>query len=284
MNEIVGITVNKDLRSNPKELAKTIVTLSKDIEECRNNLTSIKDRSFWKRTFSNNTRDLADSLIKQNDTISTFMNIVQVLIGFNLHNAVVLGGLYEELNNVSGQTKVSNNEYFQLAQDYIGETLIVAKKTNKKFDEFDSSISNINVELQKKKQIDEEQSKIITFLKQKYHEKDKIDKRQSDEIELLKKSNTEKDKLDSQQSEKLHELEKEIAVLKQLIEEHIKVNINEIENKLIDFSDSLTSNQTKQNDLTSTMNRLISKNSKLQIFFIIYMILSISVIVILAIK
>lgn len=277
MNELVEITINKELRSNPKELANMIATLSKDIKDCRNDLTGIKDRSFWKRTFSNNTRDLADALIKQNDTVSTFVNIVQVLIGFNLHNAVVLGGLYDEMTKVSGEAKTTNNEYFQLAQDYIGETLKAAKNTNEKFDEFGNSISNINTELKEKEQIDREQSEILSFLKQKYAEKEKLDIQQSEDIEHLKRKNDEKDELDTKQSVKINELEKEIEVLKQLLEEHTKIKIKEIDDKLVDF----VGNQT---DLNNFIKSLSSKYSKLQISLIIYMILSIAAIILLFVR
>jgi len=274
MNELVEITINKELRSNPKELANMIATLSKDIKDCRNDLTGIKDRSFWKRTFSNNTRDLADALIKQNDTISTFVNIVQVLIGFNLHNAVFLGWLYDEMTKVSGEAKTTNNEYFKLARDYIGETLKAAKNTNEKFDEFGNSISNINTELKEKEQIDKEQSEILSFLKQKYAEKEKLDIQQSEDIEHLKRKNNEKDELDTKQSVKINELEKEIEVLKQLLEEHTKVKIKEIDDKLGDFAGNNT-------DLNIFIKNLSSKYSKLQIALIIYMILSIAAIIVL---
>ena len=183
MNKHIEITVNKELRSNPKEIANMIAIISKDIEDCRNDITNIKDRSFWNRLFSNNTRDLADTLIKQNDTISTFVNIVQVLIGFNLYNANFLSVLYNELTKVAGEAKATNNEYFQLAQDYIFETLKATKKANKKFDEYDNSISEIKTELKEKEQLDKEQTVILTFLKQKYAQKDKLDRQQSESIE-----------------------------------------------------------------------------------------------------
>jgi len=176
MKELDEIKINKDLRSDPKELASLIISLSNDIEECRNDLTGIKNRKFWKRAFANNTKDLAGALIKQNDSYSTFINIIQVLIGFNLHNAVVLGGLYEELNKISGEAGTTNNEYFQLAQDYIRDALITTKNTNVKFNEYDTSISNIKSELIKKEQIEKKQSEILHFLKQKYIEKDELDK------------------------------------------------------------------------------------------------------------
>lgn len=176
MKELDEIKINKNLRSDPKALANLIISLSNDIEECRNDLTGIKNRKFWKRAFTNNTKDLADALIKQNDSYSTFINIIQVLIGFNLHNAVVLGGLYEELNKISGEAGTTNNEYFQLAQDYIRDALFTTKNTNVKFNEYDTSISNIKSELIKNEQIEKKQSEMLHFLKQKYIEKDELDK------------------------------------------------------------------------------------------------------------
>jgi hypothetical protein len=213
MNGLVQLTVDKELRSNPNKLANLIVQISTEINECRNDLSALKERSFWKRTFSNNTRDLADSMIKQNDSISTFINIMQVLIGFNLHNAVVLGGLYQELSNVSGNILLTENEYFNLAKDYISETLTAAQKTNKKFDEFGNAINSITNELEEKKQIDEEQRKILFTLKQKYDENDKIVKQQSEELNQLNQLKKERDILDNIQNDNIQQLNNEISYL-----------------------------------------------------------------------
>lgn len=284
MNKLVQITIDKELRSNPKQLAEMIVQISTEINECRNDLSELKERVFWKRTFSNNTRDLADAMIKQNDTISTFINIVQVLIGFNLHNAVVLGGLHQELSKVSGNASVTENEYFNLAKDYISETLTAAQNTNTQFDKFNNSLSSIKQELKEKEDIDREQTEILNRLKQKYEDKDLLDKQQSEDIEHLKKTNVAKESLDNEQSSKIMKLQTEISLLHQVIEEHTKIKINEIDNKLSNFAGSLNDNQTKQSDLGNFITKLNSKYSKLQLMFFIYVGLSAIVMIILFLK
>lgn len=295
MKELVQITIDKELRSNPKLLANMIVQLSTEINECRNNLTELKERDFWKRTFSNNTRDLADAMIKQNDTISTFINIVQVLIGFNLHNAVVLGGIVQELSKVSGNISLTENEYFNLAKDYISETFTAAQKTNKKFDEFGNSINSINNELVEKKQIDDEQTKILNLLKQKYEEKEKLDefqtkeienlkkskvekdlldKQQNDELDILQKAKIEKDNLDNEQNNKINQLSNEILQLKEIIESLTNKKISELDNKLINFSGSLSENNLKLCEFENIANKVNSKYKNLLLISFIYIILS----------
>ncbi len=258
MNELIQLTFDKKIKKNPKKIADMIVDLSKEIKECKEDLSQIKERGFFKKLFTNNVRDLSEVMIKQNDSISLFLNIVQSLIFLNMNNLIVIAGIQKALFKHEEKDSLKENEYYNIACEYIETAVDSARKTVDKLDAQESDIGNIKEKLLQKKRIDDEQNKLINDICQRFGEKKLLDDKQTQEIEHLHKDiesrqNTdaeqdikifqiikvlkEKDKLDSNQS---GEIEKITEVIKGNMEK-----LDRLENRInILSSDTLISKLT----------------------------------------
>lgn len=117
-----------ELESNPKIIGENLRQLAVALQETKGDLESIKGRSFWKKITSNNTRDLAEAMLRQNDSISAFLVIVQSIVFLSMNNTVVLGGVMETLSKVEETNETRDNQYIALAKDYLGEALKSAKR------------------------------------------------------------------------------------------------------------------------------------------------------------
>ena len=84
-NEITVLT-KEELEKNPSIIGENLARLAMAIEDNRDDIESIKYRGFWKKLTTNNTRDLAEAMIKQNDTISAFLPIIQGIIFLSMNN------------------------------------------------------------------------------------------------------------------------------------------------------------------------------------------------------
>lgn len=207
MNDLVEIVNSEDLKKNPGEIAQTICDLAAEIESCKANLADIKKRNVWQRITSNNTRDLADAMIKQNDTISTFLNIVQSLIFLNLSNSVFLNAIMEKLNLSEGDRKVSGNKYIAMAKEYLQESITAARNTNAKFDTLLSGLEITKNELIEKARIDENQDRLLESLKNNLDENHSVDIEQEKSIAALREQLLRKENTDEYQTSMIREFQ-----------------------------------------------------------------------------
>ena len=238
MNKLINITLDKELRKNPNAIANAIATLAEDIETCKGDLTKIKHRSIFKKIFKNNIRDLADAMIKQNDTISTFLNIIQSLIFINVNNIIMLGGIMEKLKMHEKARGLSGNKYINLAKEYLIESISAAQKTNKKLIDNESNIIDIKNKIIEKNKLDEEQSRLINKLERDLSRKNNLDDDQTQKIKQLFSAISDKERIDKSQNVKINEI---VGILKEkdaldktqseeikLINGQIKINYNKI--------------------------------------------------------
>jgi len=240
MEEIIDITLSPEIRNNPKKLAELIVEISEDIENCKNNLGELRDRNWFKRTFSNNTRDMAEVMINQNETISSFLTIIQGLIFLNMNNLMVLASIQEELNIQEKGRGNFSNKYIELAKQYLNESITSARKVtgtleehkndlerikeqiiekNKIDQEQNEKIDSLNKELDVKGKIDQKQSENIQVINEKLQKKEKVDETQSKQIETIINGLEIKDKTDKNQSEQIKNLHQHLEIKKKLDEE-----------------------------------------------------------------
>ncbi|MEA5082015.1 hypothetical protein SDC9_59482 [bioreactor metagenome] len=137
MNDLINVAdfaLDKELRTNPKKIAAIIKEMSESIDDCKDDLCEIKNRGLLKRMTNNNTRDLASVMLKQNEAIGVFMNIIQAIIVLNLQNTFMLGQIQQELANLSETTGGFSNEYLDMAKEMLDESYQVALNSNKKID------------------------------------------------------------------------------------------------------------------------------------------------------
>nr|WP_144925377.1 hypothetical protein [Paenibacillus bovis] len=128
MTEEIVVLDKHNLKNNPSQIGESIVELAQAIEDAKWDIEEIKKRGFWKRLTNNNTRDLAETFMKQNDTISGFLTIIQGIIFLSMNNVVVLGGIMDALNKQEDTNNLRDNQYFNLAKDYLSEALKSAEK------------------------------------------------------------------------------------------------------------------------------------------------------------
>lgn len=128
MQEIT-ILSKEELETNPEVVGENLRQLAIALQETRGDLETIKNRNFWKKITSNNTRDLAEAMLRQNDSISAFLVIVQGIVFLSMNNVVVLGGVMDALNKAEATNEERDNEYVSMAKEYLGEALKNARRT-----------------------------------------------------------------------------------------------------------------------------------------------------------
>lgn len=128
MQEIT-ILSKEELETNPEVVGENLRQLAIALQETRGDLETIKNRNFWKKITSNNTRDLAEAMLRQNDSISAFLVIVQGIVFLSMNNVVVLGGVMDALNKAEVTNEERDNEYVSMAKEYLGEALKNARRT-----------------------------------------------------------------------------------------------------------------------------------------------------------
>lgn len=200
----IAVLTKKELEANPLIIGESLAQLAIDIEETKDHLDTIRNRTVWQRLTNNNTRDLAEAMIKQNDTISAFIIIVQGIIFLSMNNLVILGGIMDSLLKAEKTNDIRDNKYIELAKDYFSEAIKVAQKaaTN------EQEIANVKTELTTYHKYHEE-------LKKQFNEVVGMQKeermRQADLNELILDRLEKNDKLDEQQNNLISDLEEKVA-------------------------------------------------------------------------
>jgi len=198
MIELVKVTLDESIRTNPFKIAEMIKNAAIDIKYCKSNLTEIKNRSWFKRITNNNTADLADTIITQNDTIQTFFNIVQAIIFLNMNNTYMLGQIIKNLKGFQGDQQLVNNDLFDMSTQFLQSALVAAENTNNKIDTHEKALMDISEQFVKKAKLDEEQNKRLDNLNHNIIEKEKIDKEQTEKISQIKSSLQTREEVDKQ--------------------------------------------------------------------------------------
>jgi hypothetical protein len=165
---LARIALDPAILKDPKELGEIIVELATAIESCKDDLQKIRERSIWRRLFANNTRDVADVLIKQNDTISLFLHIVQALTILNVNNSAVLAGIQEQLCRFQDKRGTFTSKYLQMASDYISAALAAARRVADQLDRHSAQLDGLHSDLQSHKTDEEDQTRIMVELLERY--------------------------------------------------------------------------------------------------------------------
>jgi hypothetical protein len=228
MSNEVAVLTKKDLETNPAVIGESIAQLALSIEDTKSGLSSIQDRGFWKRLTSNNTRDLAEAMIQQNDTISAFLTIIQGVIFLSMNNLVVLGGIMDSIKNQEKTNGVRDNKYIGMAKDYLSEAIKSAQKVSSNEKEIErvkneltvyyknqtnqeKLLGDLRTELKNSKLSELQQDKIISTLENRLNKQDNMDKQQDIIISQLQKEMRDQDIEDKRQAEIIDFVKGEIA-------------------------------------------------------------------------
>ena len=168
----------KILRS-PKRAAEAVFDLSRqvqDIERCKGDAEQLRNRNWFRRMFSNNTRDIAEILLGLNNTMSAFLSIVQALIAFNMFNTTRLATLYNTLLKCEKQGKGFQGEHLEFAKAYVEQAYATAKQFRKWRTDQDACLDTIKQQLLQRAEYEKR--------------KDSLDQQQSQKLDELGRSVT----------------------------------------------------------------------------------------------
>jgi hypothetical protein len=222
MNALMNIEIQRDIRTNPRKTVEMICQLASEIDECKDDLTEIKSRGFFKKVFSSNTNDLAGAMLKQSDSMSLFLQIIQKIIVLNIGNTAALVDIYQQLCKHEGARGAFQNKYLEMAKEFISESLNMAIEVHGKIEKIEVKINELRNHLIEKNKLDEEQSRLIAELKKGLKAKEKIDAKQHEIIASLKKSLREKDCIDEEQTKLINLLENRINKKDEVDEQQTK--------------------------------------------------------------
>ena len=116
------------LQENPSIIGEEIAKLAKSIEDSKSDIEKIKSRNLWKRLTTNNTKDLADVMLKQNETTTAFLTIVQGIILLSMNNIEVLAQIMDAIEKKEEEDFIRDNQHTSMAKDYLIEAIKSAKK------------------------------------------------------------------------------------------------------------------------------------------------------------
>lgn len=243
MAEELMVITKGDLEENPTIIGESIVQLAQAIVDTKGNIQEIKDRGFWKRLVNNNTRDLAEAMIKQNDTISGFLTIVQGVIFLSMNNVVVLGGIMDALNKQEDTNNLRDNQYYKMAKDYLSEAIKSAQKVAAN----EAEIENVKIRLIEHYKIQESQNKLLDDLRQELKKNAVSDQQQDNIIKSIKIKMNEKSIIDEKQNYLLSQIQEEL-------------NRQELENKrLVEILNKVHRNIEDMMRLDEVHNRQIEE-------------------------
>ena len=195
MSQLVKISLSSEISSNPQKISEMILKIAEDIEECKENLITIKNRNTWQKMFSSNTRDLADAILKQNDTIAVFLYVVQSLIMINMHNIGLLNEVQKELCKHEATKAHFQNKYLEMAKEFISESYRSSLSFKNDTDKLYEKFSLIKNDFAKTNELDKKQNQYLFLLRSKLEDLVKLFNDQSISIQSLNKrvSNYEND-------------------------------------------------------------------------------------------
>lgn len=265
MSTEITVLTKQDLEANPSIIGQNLAQLALAIENTKSDLSEIQNRSFWQKLTNNNTRDLAEAMLKQNDTISAFLIIVQGIMFLSMNNLIVLGGIMDALNKTEETNDLRDNKYIGMAKDYLTEAIKSAQKASSN----EKEIEKIKIELIAYYKNQENQDRLMSDLKKGIAAHDEEYKRQAKLIDKMSVKLDEKQQLDEEQNKFLKDLNRRIDLSVELIEkqkvEHIKhaesitkLDKNISENKqLVYLQDK---ENERQNELIQQLQKAVENN------------------------
>lgn len=212
----IEIFLNEETMQTPNELANMIIQMAEDIDSCKNDLTQIKERGWFKRLTNKHHRDSIEIQIKQNNLMSTFLVIMQMLISVNFNNTVFLGALYEQLCDEEELRGKFCSNYLNIAKDFISATYASSKKHIKRIEDLEGIASSLVQKYNEKEQIDQEQNYRLREIDVSMSKKSVLDDEQSKAIKNIVQYLRKNDEVDHKQTSDIIDLRKRIADVESL--------------------------------------------------------------------
>ncbi len=200
MEEIALIDSSITPQQSPSELANSIDKLSKEIESSKDKVNSILDQNWWKSRTNRgeNIKTIVRTILKQNDTISTFLNIVNSLMGWSMVNTIYITEVVNELETLTEARGVDKNQYMSMAKSFLKEGINAAENTSKKIQFNTNKIESLQFQINEliTSQIDSEKkiahkiSSNVTLIEKNSEEVESIKKLQTIQLEKIDSTNS----------------------------------------------------------------------------------------------
>ncbi len=175
MTDLVKQTTPITFQIPPSQFANAIRELAEALSKNKTNLKEIQNRNLFQRVFSNNTRDIANALIEQGDTISGFLELIKGVIFCQIGNLSTLMALRDGLIMQRVDLDDAGKSYIDLAVNFLDQALETSKVYNQKFEFVESELSAIQRHLTDKAKIDDEQTNAIRSIEKHIEIKNKLD-------------------------------------------------------------------------------------------------------------
>lgn len=115
------------ITSNPEAFAQFVLSTEIALKEGKDKATIIRDRGFFKRLFSSPSSDLAKLLLEQNDVMTRFFVILQLLTLQSKGNAKYLSKICSAIKSASDAGDVENGNLQRIAVDFLEQNIEAAK-------------------------------------------------------------------------------------------------------------------------------------------------------------
>ena len=123
-----------EIQVDPIKVADSIRRISEEICTSKQTHNNLKDRAWWERVVSNNTKDLAEGLARQADTLNALLEVIQGVIFLSVNNAAYLHKVSHEIKfTADGHTR-HLSEYEQLSANIIDAAIEQSQKIDKRIE------------------------------------------------------------------------------------------------------------------------------------------------------
>lgn len=191
-----------EIINEPKNIVNTIMELSELLSESNREILEIEEMNFLEKILSKDINKFSKILIKQNDAMCTFLNVVQGLVFVNMTNITVMDEVLSKLSDCSGK----NNEYIDLAKNYIESAINISKKSTRMLNNHENLLNDLKIKMLKKNNLDEEQNDLIEQLNREIDYKKRLDEEQNLKIDDLFEIIDSKNQIDREQDSSIKKI------------------------------------------------------------------------------
>lgn len=139
----------KELSENPQAFNEWIKCIGNTIKEGKDKATDIKERGFFKKMFSSNTKDLAEVLLTQNSTLSNFYVLLLLVVHVCKGNAALLSKLCQSIKDDSTLASEESQGLMKLASNFLESNLHDMQNQQLREDAIMKLLKNAQIEKQK---------------------------------------------------------------------------------------------------------------------------------------
>lgn len=116
-----------EIIQNPNKLQEIIKITSEELKAATTNANEIAGRGFFKRLFASNTKDFAKLMVAQNEIMSNFFLLLQVMTFLCKGNSMLLFGLMDSLDRGMDMSNEEQKNLYAFAKSYLQEAIESAK-------------------------------------------------------------------------------------------------------------------------------------------------------------